>query len=310
MSASSPQPQREPLLQALCDPAAQAGMVALLQISSVRIAVPCSTLSKAAAAGGVGSKVVVTICGAKGAELKLDCGRWWRGAPVQPVYMHYTKLLAHANDDTLTQLHKKLAAIANWEPPSSALRSSTRQSYFPSRQLASAQAGTPAGGQHSPKVDSTARGQLVLPLRTASLSDDALAVPTPDDSAVSDGCARSRRISFETFAASNSPVSSAGSLAGQELGSSLSLEAELEGMGSGFMGSSAQQPLSRTMQQLSIETAASPAASSGSGCQVSRQLSFPGVKTDGAAARAAQPAVDQPLTSDELQEVPESTNRM
>eukprot|EP00887_Chlorella_sp_A99_P005750 scaffold1.g5750.t1 len=108
---------REELLSALCRPAAQERVLHLLHVAAPRIAVPCSALSKSAAAGGVGSKVVVAVQGNKGAEVRLDCGRWWRGAPLQPVFMHYHSLLAHANTDTLAHLHKRLLAISSWELP-------------------------------------------------------------------------------------------------------------------------------------------------------------------------------------------------
>lgn len=105
---------REDALCALLAPEHQEVVLGLLlSTRDVRIAVPCSVLSKGAS--GAGTKVVVNVVRRSqqgGTSLALDCGRWWRGAPTGSVWMDYSQLLQHANDDALRVLHRKLAAIA------------------------------------------------------------------------------------------------------------------------------------------------------------------------------------------------------
>ncbi|KAL6778966.1 hypothetical protein ACKKBF_B19285 [Auxenochlorella protothecoides x Auxenochlorella symbiontica] len=100
--------RRRELLQILYRSEAKAPLLVLLAASpSLRIAVPCAQLSPAAA--GTGSRVSVAIKATHpGGEVLLDCGVYWSGAPPGPVAMHYTALLAHADEDTLEGLVSRL----------------------------------------------------------------------------------------------------------------------------------------------------------------------------------------------------------
>lgn len=56
---------------------AQAALLSLLTTSSdIKIAVPCSELSKTSCSS---SKVVVAVKGTSGSQLLLDCGSFWKG---------------------------------------------------------------------------------------------------------------------------------------------------------------------------------------------------------------------------------------
>ncbi|KAL4431262.1 hypothetical protein ABPG75_006518 [Micractinium tetrahymenae] len=100
---------REEALADLLAPQAQEVVFGLLlSARDVKIAVPCSVLSKASATG---SRVLVTPVRRSGLrDLAIDCGRW-RGAPTTAVHMDYRQLLQHASDDAVRSLHKKLTAI-------------------------------------------------------------------------------------------------------------------------------------------------------------------------------------------------------
>lgn len=75
--------------------------------SSVRIAVPCSQLSTGSS--GTGSRVLVAVKSVlPNGEVVLNCGGYWRGAPSGPCTMHYTTLLAHANDAVLRNLMDRI----------------------------------------------------------------------------------------------------------------------------------------------------------------------------------------------------------
>ncbi len=70
----------------IAQPAEQ--LVALLTSSSdVKIAVPCSVLSKSAKSSAC--KVVVQVKGSVGSELLLDCGSFWKGGESCPGLLHY-----------------------------------------------------------------------------------------------------------------------------------------------------------------------------------------------------------------------------
>lgn len=375
---SSPVPDREALLCALRAPAAAPAVLALLQGAAARIAVPCSALSKAPAVGGVGSKVVVTVRGTKGSELKLDCGRWWRGAPLQPVFMHYHTLLGHANTDTLAALHRKVIANATWEPPT-AIRSPTVHGSRPAgRGVAgaatpgSAMRGVGGGSTNrvglqavamqalrsSPCAAATKRTSqpMRFPARTkeqhqqpkrqlcgaASNESPGLASPacpsSPEESATDVLTCRDFSSQGSTASINASPQLSLG----RSPGGSLELSSELSEMEVAAAGAAAVDLTPPRQPEVGADGGISSGPNSGPGPSrlagmSGRQLSF---GLDGAASidsatayenlleienKVHEPAMQgeeeqqhneprlpgsQPMTNEEMQEVPESLNRM
>lgn len=86
--------ERQELLELLSQPEHQSEVCGLLSGSPevVRIAVPCSMLSKGVS--GAGSRVLVKATRAKGPLLAVDAGQWWRGAPNSPVWLDYRQVRA------------------------------------------------------------------------------------------------------------------------------------------------------------------------------------------------------------------------
>lgn len=83
---------RAELLAALTAAAHEDVVTNLLASRDVRIAVPCSLLSKGGS--GAGSKVQVAVVrkSKEGPAVALDCGRWWRGAPAGVVWMDFRQV--------------------------------------------------------------------------------------------------------------------------------------------------------------------------------------------------------------------------
>lgn len=85
---------RAELLAALTAEAHEDVVSNLLASRDVRIAVPCSLLSKGGGGGGAGSRVHVSVIrrSREGPAVALDCGKWWRGAPAGVVWMDFRQV--------------------------------------------------------------------------------------------------------------------------------------------------------------------------------------------------------------------------
>lgn len=86
---------RAELLAALTAETHEDVVTNLLASRDVRIAVPCSLLSKGG--GGAGSRVQVSVVrkSREGPAVALDCGKWWRGAPAGVVWMDFRQVRRH-----------------------------------------------------------------------------------------------------------------------------------------------------------------------------------------------------------------------